>query len=153
MTLPPPPVPPVPPAEPNACTLTLVPDAIAVRLARRLTECAVECWGLGHAAEPAGLVISELSTNALRKTPGGTIQVRVSSREDGILLAVWDRSDDLPPESPALPGDDEEGGRGLFLVAALSLKHGVQQRSPALGGGKTVWALISGHPERHEEGI
>jgi anti-sigma regulatory factor (Ser/Thr protein kinase) len=63
-----------------------------------------------------------------------------------VLIEVWD-ADPRPP-APKDPGEDglpdphEEGGRGLFLVAALSARwNWYPTREPA---GKVVWCELAG---------
>lgn len=100
----------------------------------------------GHAlADQAELVISELATNALAHTrtgmPDGTFVVELEVYPEHVRAAVVDLgSPDQPeiaagdPASPALTG-----GRGLFLVEAMSAKWGCE---PA-GLGLRVWADIA----------
>jgi hypothetical protein len=134
----------------NEYTLFLTADVLSIRLPRKMVEWALENWGLAHVAEKAALVMSELSTNVVNETPGRAFWTRATLREDGIFLEVWDQSPRLPPECPELPDSADEGGRGLYVIAALSLKYGVEEHPPAQGGGKIVWALISREQE-HEE--
>jgi hypothetical protein len=135
-----------PPSVPDRVefTIVLTADPSSVRLPRKLTEWALESWGLEHVAGKASLVMCELTTNAVRETPGAQIWARVTLQDDGVLLEAWDRSPALP--APPAPADgDAENGRGLWLVDLLSLKAGVEE-TPALGG-KVVWSLISRDPE------
>jgi hypothetical protein len=54
-----------------------------------------------------------------------------------MVLAVWDAN----PQMPALKdfAVDDESGRGLFLVEALSKDCGWYRKA----GGKLVWCLIT----------
>jgi hypothetical protein len=122
--------------------LTAYPESI--RLPRKLTEWALESWGLAHAAGKAALITCELTTNATRETPGAQIWARVTLQDDGVLLQCWDGSPKIP-EPPTLSDIGSERGRGLWIVDALSLKFGVEE-TPAMGG-KVVWSLISREPE------
>lgn len=56
---------------------------------------------------------------------------------EALLIEVRDASTELP--SAGLADLDDEGGRGLFLVAALSIDHGAE-RTPT---GKRCWAEIA----------
>lgn len=83
--------------------------------------------------DDALLVITELLGNAVRHaTPlvDGTVLVRWCRDEAGLLLSV---SDGGGRTAPALAGAEalEERGRGLALVAALSLRWWVDSRMRA----------------------
>ncbi|MFH8608985.1 ATP-binding protein [Streptomyces sp. NPDC018029] len=54
-----------------------------------------------------------------------------------VRIAVYDGGDQLPP--PRRPDAEEEGGRGLFLVTALSDVCGVTPAST----GKGVWFQLN----------
>jgi serine/threonine-protein kinase RsbW len=84
-------------------------------------------WGLNGLATDIELLTSELVTNAVRSTAGqqqAAIRLQLSRDSGRVLVEVWDAD----PQSPApkdltedgIPDLQEEGGRGLFLVAALS---------------------------------
>ncbi|HEY8978978.1 MAG TPA: ATP-binding protein [Streptomyces sp.] len=95
-------------------------------------------WGLAECerASDVLLCVSELATNALlHGVPVGR-QFMLSMRLDGdvVLVEVHDSGDGMPRIAQA-QRDDDEGGRGLVLVAALSAKWGVRER----GVGKVVW--------------
>jgi anti-sigma regulatory factor (Ser/Thr protein kinase) len=75
----------------------------------------------------AGLVLSELISNALRHaTPLPDATVRVAWRVDGDCLEIA-VSDGGGPTVPAVnePGSSAIGGRGLGIVDRLSLRWGV----------------------------
>jgi hypothetical protein len=55
-----------------------------------------------------------------------------------VLVQVWDGNDRMPHKE--MPGQDEENGRGLLIVAALCGKSGVYQLDGA--GGKVVWGEV-----------
>jgi anti-sigma regulatory factor (Ser/Thr protein kinase) len=106
-------------------------------------------WGLDGLAEAIELLVSELATNAVQtaadRTHLGFIRLRLSSDTVRLLIEVWD-ADPRPPASTAPTGDgipplDQEGGRGLFLVAMLSQRWNWY---PApLWGGKVVWCELN----------
>jgi anti-sigma regulatory factor (Ser/Thr protein kinase) len=98
----------------------------------------------------AGLVLSELISNALRHAtplPGAT--VRVAWRLDGDCLEIA-VSDGGGPTVPAVnkPGSSAIGGRGLGIVDRLSLRWGVctftgGDGETDGGGATTVWAQLA----------
>ncbi|MYS33864.1 anti-sigma regulatory factor (Ser/Thr protein kinase) [Streptomyces sp. KhCrAH-43] len=119
-------------------TLPRRPESAAV--ARRLTEAALCCWGLGELADDGALIVSELVANAVRHARRESVRVlveRISQRK--VRVAVTDFSRGLPVECQA--GDGDESGRGLLLVAALASDWGTDTRR----WGKVVWADLEGH--------
>jgi anti-sigma regulatory factor (Ser/Thr protein kinase) len=76
------------------------------------------------------LLVSELVTNAVKATAGRDrllpIRLHLSSDKERLLIEVWD-GDPRPPVltelgEDGIPALRDEGGRGLFLVAALSYR-------------------------------
>ncbi|WP_261570955.1 ATP-binding protein [Frankia gtarii] len=86
--------------------------------------------------ETAELVVAELTANATKiRTAEGVIALRLTVVEGTLTVEVWDGSDATPVLME--PNADDESGRGLLLVDALSLRW-FWYRPPA--GGKVVWA-------------
>ncbi|WP_327709051.1 ATP-binding protein [Streptomyces sp. NBC_00464] len=114
----------------------------AVRTARHAVHDALRCWGLDTAVgDVAVLLVSELVTNSMQYT-AGPIGVRlVRPRPDGEGPAVHpgllvEVSDPLPdPPTERMAGPDDEGGRGLQLVACSARRWGTRRGK----SGKTVW--------------
>ncbi|MEU6244069.1 ATP-binding protein [Streptomyces sp. NPDC047024] len=116
-------------------TLPREPESAAT--ARRLVRAACAAWGLRLAAENGALVVSELVANAVRHARRDSIRVVVERVAPGtVRVAVADFSRVLP--EPCTPKDDEEGGRGVALVAALASNWGTDERR----WGKVVWAEL-----------
>ena len=120
----------------------------AVPCARLHTKQVLWEWRLGSLSEVAGLLVSELTTNAIQTVAGrgepAFIRLRLSSDKTRVLIEVWD-ADPRPPKPKALDMDDmppvgDEGGRGLFLVATLSTRWGWYPMRE--WGGKAVWAEV-----------
>ena len=105
----------------------------------------------GLCDDVACLLGSELVTNAVRhsdsRLPGGTVTVTVAVTQDEVAVKV---PDDGGPAHPAIrEGQDPcaEDGRGLLLVAQLSVRWGYHR-----GDGKlTTWFQIPAllQPMRH----
>ena len=96
------------------------------------------------AAGDAGLVLSELISNALRHaTPLAGANVRVAWRLSGdcVEIAVSDGGGPTVPEVNE-PGSSAVGGRGLGIVERLSLRWGVYPSADGAGE-MTVWAEIT----------
>ncbi|MFC9248513.1 ATP-binding protein [Streptomyces sp. NPDC057136] len=139
-----------------AWTFPAVPGS--VRSARHAVRDTLRSWGLdGALADVTELLVSELVTNSLRYA-SGPIGVRlVRPRPDsgaeadssspstdssspsgspappGLLVEVSDPLPDVPTERSA--GPDDEGGRGLQLVAGSARRWGTRRGK----SGKTVW--------------
>ncbi len=110
---------------------TFPAEGHAVRHARATVRRALHEWGLSALEDEAVLLVSELVTNSLRYAHG-PIGVRMV-RGRSLLVEV---SDPLPdPPRPQQAGEEDEGGRGLQLVARSSRRWGT--RHGAMG--KTVW--------------
>ena len=114
-------------------------------------------WGLDRLTEPTELLVSELVTNAVQAMAGHDGQPAVHFRLLGdharVRIEVWD-ADPRPPTPKNVEGDgvpdlEGEGGRGLFLVAALSTRwNWIPTQKPA---GKVVWCeLDTESPEDSE---
>ncbi|WP_177309297.1 SpoIIE family protein phosphatase [Streptomyces sp. ok210] len=117
----------------HSVTWNLPQDIAAVASARTLAEQQLSVWGLKDENKfMATLVISELLTNAIRYA-SAPISLRLI-RHDKLTCEVSDGSSTAPYIQYALP--DEEGGRGLFIVAECSSRWGVRHEST----GKTIWA-------------
>lgn len=116
-----------------AWTFPAEPDA--VRTARQAVRGRLRGWGLDRLADLTALLVSELVTNALRHATGpiGVRLVRPCGLDGVLLVEVSDPLPDPPRERTARPED--EGGRGLQLVASASRRWGTRPG----GAGKTVW--------------
>jgi serine/threonine-protein kinase RsbW len=99
-----------------------------------LVRIVLSVWGLDDLAEDGALVVTELVANAAQHTDGELIRVSVNRPEPGLVrIDVADRSRVMP--RPREAGADDEGGRGLALVDALTTRWGTE----ALAQGKRVW--------------
>ncbi len=117
-------------------------DAAAVPAARAATVRLLRGWAFDAATvETTELVVSELSTNAVRASAAGDIiAVRWTATGGTALTEVWDATD-TPPAIQDRPALDGEGGRGLLLVEALSTRWAWYPVTTP-GGGKVVWSEI-----------
>ncbi|GAA4996982.1 hypothetical protein GCM10023205_82800 [Yinghuangia aomiensis] len=116
-----------------AWTLGSQPESVAH--ARQVTVRKLADWGAEELAITAELIVSELATNSVRYAPGA-IELRLILRERTLACEVTDTNSAAPRLRRA--NDDDEGGRGLFLVAQLAQDWGVRWKPD----GKTIWAEI-----------
>jgi anti-sigma regulatory factor (Ser/Thr protein kinase) len=109
----------------------------APREARDAARTAMGRWGLSQdTADTVALVVSELVTNAVLHT-GSAPTLRMRASEGTVNVEVSD--DDSRPPRMRDPDDDEDGGRGLHLIEALSRRWGVRTTRT----GKVVWCEIA----------
>ncbi|MBB5625418.1 ATP-binding protein [Sphaerisporangium krabiense] len=111
-------------------TWVLVPDAAVVPMTRKRLRRRLASWGVGD-ADVAELLVSELVTNAMRHSWGAVMSL--SLEQGTIRCEVQDTNPALPRVCEAHDGD--EGGRGMFLMEALSTAWGSYRMST----GKVVW--------------
>ncbi|MGW8360871.1 SpoIIE family protein phosphatase [Streptomyces wedmorensis] len=107
-------------------------DPALVARARAMAAEQLGRWGLDDLAFTTELVVSELVTNAIRHA-SGPIGLRLI-RDRSLICEVSDSQHTSPHARYA--GNDEEGGRGLFMVAQLTEHWGTRY----MPTGKTIWA-------------
>jgi anti-sigma regulatory factor (Ser/Thr protein kinase) len=114
----------------------------AVPYARQHARQVLQEWGLSAFSEDAGLLVSELVTNAIQASPPvqrtPAVRLWLSSNRSRLLIQVQDTNPHPPARTSA--GNDDETGRGLRIVDAISTKWGWHAKEDH--SGKTVWALI-----------
>jgi anti-sigma regulatory factor (Ser/Thr protein kinase) len=100
------------------------PDPGQVRAARHFAMGVVGRWGLD--AEDVDLVVSELATNAVLH---GRSPFTLSLKQEGrrVIITVADDNSTLPMALPVVSAY-ARNGRGLGIVARLSVDWGVQTR-------------------------
>ncbi|GAB7102584.1 hypothetical protein JCM4814A_08980 [Streptomyces phaeofaciens JCM 4814] len=113
----------------------LAADPAAVAGARADVARQLSAWGLEELDFTAGLVVSELVTNAVRY---GRPPIRLRLIHDRSLLCEVSDSGTTTPHLRRARTFDE-GGRGLFLVAQLADRWGTRTARY----GKTVWAELN----------
>ncbi|MFE7775069.1 SpoIIE family protein phosphatase [Streptomyces sp. NPDC057445] len=110
-------------------TLRNEPESAAA--ARRLVGHALEDWDLEDVVFTTQLIASELVTNAVRYS-SGPVGLRLI-RDTVLTFEVSDTSNASPHLRHA--EDDDEGGRGLDMVAHLARRWGTRRT----GSGKIIW--------------
>jgi serine phosphatase RsbU (regulator of sigma subunit)/anti-sigma regulatory factor (Ser/Thr protein kinase) len=107
-------------------------DPAIVSRARVAATEQLAAWGLDDLAFTTELIVSELVTNAIRHATG-PVQLRLL-RDRALICEVFDGSGTSPRLRRARTED--EGGRGLFLVAQLTERWGTRYTPD----GKIIWA-------------
>jgi anti-sigma regulatory factor (Ser/Thr protein kinase) len=115
---------------------TFTGDTMPTSLRALRTWAADQLEGRGCSTDDVVLVLSELSTNVERHAEGW-ITVDLVETQGTVVIAVTDPSVDRLPVLREV-GPDELTGRGLLVVASLSLVWGVVVRARS----KTVWAAL-----------
>jgi anti-sigma regulatory factor (Ser/Thr protein kinase) len=127
-------------------TFVLPPRPESVQSSRTFASGTLSGWGLPELRENMELIVSELSTNALRHglrlaAPRSRESVRLSLIRRGPLVtcAVADPCTTAPVLRH--PATLEPGGLGLHIVDSLSARWGWAPLAPH---GKIVWAVLTG---------
>ncbi|QIK11095.1 ATP-binding protein [Streptomyces sp. ID38640] len=113
---------------------TSVPEA-----RRRVSALLCE-WGADQQVrDDVELVVSELFTNAVRHTDSEKVGCELALFGAHIRIEITDQGGPADSAPHIQPGSvDQECGRGLFLVGALSESWG--SRPTDSGQGRVVWA-------------
>lgn len=121
--------------------------------ARRASADVLDRWALTGTVDDAGLLVSELVTNALLHSDGA-LGLQLSASGDLVEIGVHDTNPTLTGRagSGARPGldraDGEHFGRGLLIVDALAEVWGTLAEGDAAGAGegKCVWCALTAAP-------
>lgn len=124
----------------HGVALVLPAEPASVGRSRRYVREALRAAGRGDWVDAAELAVSELVTNAVLHAHSDVL-LDVEITDAHARINVRDHN----PVLPSARGYDDHAttGRGLGLIAAVALEHGVE----SLGGdGKIVWACIGDSP-------
>jgi anti-sigma regulatory factor (Ser/Thr protein kinase) len=129
---------------PSRAVLDLGAQPTAPGCARAWTRRVLRAWRLTGLSDPAEVVVSELTTNAmLASRPQDRTCIRLSLTLDQGELGIFVRDYCPGTPRPANSGDEDENGRGLLLVEAMSSRSGWYPPNDGTAG-KVVWAALSG---------
>jgi len=73
------------------------------------------------------MIVTELVSNAVRHGPGGPVELAIESGGNGVHGEVGDPGPGIQHQELVRRRATEEGGRGLFLVDALSDSWGLSK--------------------------
>ena len=107
-----------------AVELRIAPEADAVRVVRSQLRSLLEAHGFSAAARESVLLgLDEVLVNACEhagsRARGESVELEIALFGDRLEIEVRDRGDfaaRAAAASAALPGEDAESGRGLFLI-------------------------------------
>ncbi|MEU0405206.1 SpoIIE family protein phosphatase [Streptomyces sp. NPDC006197] len=123
-------------AEDHMAGWRIDPDPGKVAGARASANAQLEHWGLDAVGFAVELIVSELVTNAIRYGAPPVDLRLLRDKDRALICEVSDSRETSPHLRRARP--DEEGGRGLFLVAQLADQWGTRYTRE----GKTIWAEV-----------
>ncbi len=114
-------------------------------------------WGLEAITDTAELLVSELVTNGVKAAQATEqkppVWLRLSTNSIQLVIEVWD-GNTKPPNPRELedgvPALEDEGGRGLFLVAILSDHWNWYLTQEPIG--KVVWCQLDMRSSTAKEG-
>lgn len=112
-------------------------DLRSVRDARHFVASTLDQWGVADVCDEAFVVVTELASNAVLHA-GTPYEVRLALTPQSVRIEVADEGPGTPEPRPPTPGG--VSGRGLFMVAALSVSWGVDTGSD---GHKVVWSELA----------
>ncbi len=118
---------------------TLPGSPHSARMARFYVRAALAYHSLSGYADDAEAVTSELIANAVTNAPAPVVTLGLTWLEVSRALAIVVTDPSPLPPVKRTPGKDNEHGRGLHIVEALSARWGWQPRDP----GKAVYAILT----------
>jgi len=110
-------------------------NLVAIAKSRRFVADTLIAWELGHVADDAVLIVSELATNAVMHARS-TFSVLLSWEAETLCISVRDTSASVP--SVRNPSPTMISGRGLRLVSSVASRWGTDVDDE----GKLVWAEL-----------
>jgi hypothetical protein len=131
-------------ALPHRSRLDLGAYETAPRAARGHITRVLEEWSLSEFSDVTALITTEMITNSVLETAKYSwvvlppVRLWLRGGPPGIAILVWDAI--AVASAPRTAGEDDEGGRGLAIVASLSAACGFYHAAEP--GGKVTWATI-----------
>ncbi|MER6530452.1 ATP-binding protein [Streptomyces sp. NPDC001508] len=128
-----------PPGHVHALDLPATPASVAA--ARRAVRALLTGWGTDEEVrDNAVLVTSELVTNAVTHSASERIACRLHSTAGRLRIEVEDQNRAAALPAPRRPDPNDQSGRGLLLVEALSRDWGVTGTPRSA---RVVWAELA----------
>ncbi|MPY42082.1 ATP-binding protein [Streptomyces phyllanthi] len=112
--------------------------SMELRLLRKRVRYTLGQWGAAVVADEVELAVTELATNVIKHVgEGAAATLILEPRQDRLRVELHDKSHEVP--TPRSGNWEEECGRGLHLLSAMSLDWGTLLTAT----GKAVWCEIS----------
>jgi len=131
---------PAQPSDRDDFARVFVPVPAVVRDVRSFVRNVFAAWGEDASTPEAEIIVAELASNAVvhARSP---FRVSISRTKSEIKLSVSDASTVPPAQPDGKLGvlADRQGGRGISMVASLSLTWDTQRET----NGKTIWATMT----------
>ncbi|MFE1508778.1 ATP-binding protein [Streptomyces sp. DSM 116494] len=108
----------------------------SARHLRRILRLYLIGAGLAGVSDAAELALTEVVANVVRHVPGRRCRICFLLKPGGVRVEVADECPRLPVRGGG-DGLEEEGGRGMVIVDAVTERWGVDVCPGGLG--KTVW--------------
>ncbi|SEC33378.1 ATP-binding protein [Streptomyces melanosporofaciens] len=122
---------------PRRCILPFAAEPPQLADLRRAVKAELVGWGMSALTEEAQLITTELASNVIKHVGQGTAATLVlDAGTDQLRLELHDNSHKEPQSFH--PTCEEESGRGLQLLAALSAAWGTTRTV----AGKAVWCEL-----------
>ena len=136
------------PAQVRRASLDLDAALTSPRRARAWTREILGEWRLADLADTAEAIVSELVANAAVHASTGpgqpVIRLALAVEHGELEILVSDQNPDLPQVQD--PDEDDESGRGLLMVEALSDRYGCY-RLEGGAAGKVACAVLRTVPD------
>ncbi|MDF9813497.1 ATP-binding protein [Streptomyces sp. SPB162] len=135
-------------ATPHSYTLFCPPLITSPRIGRDFVASVLRALGLHQLVDVAAVCASELITNAYQHAKGVGSLLWLAVEAAYVRITIYDGT----PEPPVVGAGEraergeDEGGRGLVLVAALADDWGTVRGAPlgpVAGEGKGVWFTLA----------
>ncbi|CDR08045.1 ATP-binding protein [Streptomyces iranensis] len=127
---------------PRRCILPFTAEPLQLAGLRRAVRAELAAWGMQTLVEEAQLITTELASNVIKHVGQGSVATLVlDASTDQLRVELHDKSDKEPHRLN--PTCDEESGRGLQLLAALTPSWGTIRTV----AGKAVWCELPLAPD------
>ncbi|MGW2330608.1 ATP-binding protein [Streptomyces sp. NPDC001700] len=128
--------------QPRRCVLPFAADPSQLADLRRAVRAELAAWGMSSLAHEVELITTELASNVIKHVGEGSAATLVlDAGADQLRVELHDKSDKEPQRLH--PTYDDESGRGLQLLTALSPSWGTIRTA----AGKAVWCELSLTPD------
>jgi anti-sigma regulatory factor (Ser/Thr protein kinase) len=129
----------------QAIAFRLPATVSSVSVARSKVRSLLGAWEIPpEMCDDALLVISELVTNGIAHSGSEYLVCRLRRDAARLHIEVEDQAGSGTLPTRQSPSHDDQGGRGLLLVSALTSNWGI--RTHAYGAGRIVWAELPESP-------